>query len=127
MTHFSILTAAGPARNNHLCCFYTKLPLYVSSFYKCLSMTSMFCLSGSCTNSQALAITDVLLPETLLLCHVQFSNTLLDIPASKVFHVHSDFSMEKGGFHQLNLVPPFAFLFVTFLLDCVYTCQFHLF
>nr|XP_051713224.1 nuclear pore membrane glycoprotein 210-like isoform X3 [Oryctolagus cuniculus] len=53
-------------------------------------------LKGSCTNSQALAITDVLLPETLLLCHVQFSNTLLDIPASKVFHVHSDFSMEKG-------------------------------
>ncbi|XP_069933786.1 nuclear pore membrane glycoprotein 210-like isoform X3 [Oryctolagus cuniculus] len=53
-------------------------------------------LKGSCTTSQALAITDVLLPETLLLCHVQFSNTLLDIPASKVFHVHSDFSMEKG-------------------------------
>ncbi|KAB0396292.1 hypothetical protein E2I00_015527, partial [Balaenoptera physalus] len=52
-------------------------------------------LKGSCTPSQALAITTTLLPETLMLCHVQFSNTLLDIPASKVFHVHSDFSMEE--------------------------------
>nr|XP_044993946.1 nuclear pore membrane glycoprotein 210-like [Jaculus jaculus] len=53
-------------------------------------------LKGSCTPNQALAITTVLLPETLVLCHVQFSSTLLDIPASQVFHVHSDFSMEKG-------------------------------
>ncbi|XP_031230448.1 nuclear pore membrane glycoprotein 210-like isoform X2 [Mastomys coucha] len=53
-------------------------------------------LRGSCTPSQALAVETVLLPETLMLCHVQFSNTLLDIPASKVFHIHSEFSMEKG-------------------------------
>ncbi|XP_054969455.1 nuclear pore membrane glycoprotein 210-like isoform X13 [Pan paniscus] len=53
-------------------------------------------LKGFCTPNQALAITKVLLPATLTLCHVQFSNTLLDIPASKVFQVHSDFSMEKG-------------------------------
>ncbi|XP_044122351.1 nuclear pore membrane glycoprotein 210-like isoform X3 [Neovison vison] len=53
-------------------------------------------LKGSCTPSQALAITTVLLPETLVLCRVQFSNTLLDIPASKVFHVHVGFSMERG-------------------------------
>ncbi|XP_058516285.1 nuclear pore membrane glycoprotein 210-like [Ochotona princeps] len=53
-------------------------------------------LKGACTPNQALAITKILLPETLLVCHVQFSNTLLDIPASKVFHVHSYFSMEKG-------------------------------
>uniref|UniRef100_A0A8C0RRA0 BIG2 domain-containing protein n=1 Tax=Canis lupus familiaris TaxID=9615 RepID=A0A8C0RRA0_CANLF len=52
-------------------------------------------LKGSCTPSQALAITTILLPETLVLCHVQFSNTLLDIPASKIFNVHAGFSMEK--------------------------------
>ncbi|EHB07788.1 Nuclear pore membrane glycoprotein 210-like protein [Heterocephalus glaber] len=52
--------------------------------------------SGSCTPNQALAITKALSPETLVLCHVQFSNTLLNILASKVFHVHSDFSVEKG-------------------------------
>uniref|UniRef100_A0ABK0L563 Nucleoporin 210-like n=1 Tax=Rattus norvegicus TaxID=10116 RepID=A0ABK0L563_RAT len=53
-------------------------------------------LKGSCTPSQALAVEKVLLPETLMLCHVQFSNTLLDIPASKVFHIYSEFSVEKG-------------------------------
>ncbi|XP_028608917.1 nuclear pore membrane glycoprotein 210-like [Grammomys surdaster] len=53
-------------------------------------------LKGSCTPSQALAVENVLLPETLMLCHVQFSNALLDIPASKVFHIHSEFSVEKG-------------------------------
>ncbi|XP_072802601.1 nuclear pore membrane glycoprotein 210-like isoform X4 [Vicugna pacos] len=63
-------------------------------------------LKGSCTPSQALAITTMLLPETLILCHVQFSNTLLDIPASKVFHVQSDFSMEKGVYVCLIKVRP---------------------
>ncbi|XP_053522186.1 nuclear pore membrane glycoprotein 210-like [Artibeus jamaicensis] len=63
-------------------------------------------LKGSCTPSQAMAITTVLLPETLIQCHVQFSNSLLDIPASKVFHVHSDFSMEKGVYVCLIKVRP---------------------
>ncbi|XP_059946570.1 nuclear pore membrane glycoprotein 210-like [Mesoplodon densirostris] len=63
-------------------------------------------LKGSCTPSQALAITTTLLPETLMRCNVQFSNTLLDIPASKVFHVHSDFSMEKGVYVCLIKVRP---------------------
>ncbi|KAM9244628.1 nuclear pore membrane glycoprotein 210-like [Dugong dugon] len=63
-------------------------------------------LKGSCTPSQVLAITTILLPETLMLCHVQFSNTLLDIPASKVFHVQSDFSMEKGAYVCLIKVRP---------------------
>ncbi|XP_054568183.1 nuclear pore membrane glycoprotein 210-like isoform X1 [Eptesicus fuscus] len=63
-------------------------------------------LKGSCTPSQALAITTILLPETLILCHIQFSNTSLDIPASKVFHVHSYFSMEKGVYVCLIKVRP---------------------
>ncbi|XP_066218487.1 nuclear pore membrane glycoprotein 210-like isoform X1 [Saccopteryx leptura] len=63
-------------------------------------------LKGSCTPSQALAITTILLPETLILCHVQFSNTLLDIPASEIFQVHSDFSMEKGVYVCLIKVRP---------------------
>ncbi|KAI2519314.1 nucleoporin 210 like [Homo sapiens] len=79
-------------------------------------------LKGFCTPNQALAITKVLLPATLMLCHVQFSNTLLDIPASKVFQVHSDFSMEKDhcedsailkrftGSYQILLLTLFAVL-----------------
>ncbi|XP_036613323.1 nuclear pore membrane glycoprotein 210-like [Trichosurus vulpecula] len=53
-------------------------------------------LKGSCTSTQTFAITEMLLPETLMLCHVQFSNTMLDIPASKIFDVHSDFNIDKG-------------------------------
>uniref|UniRef100_A0A2K5W2K4 Nucleoporin 210 like n=1 Tax=Macaca fascicularis TaxID=9541 RepID=A0A2K5W2K4_MACFA len=63
-------------------------------------------LKGFCTPNQALVVTKVLLPATLMLCHVQFSNTLLDIPASKVFHVHSDFSMEKGVYICIIKVRP---------------------
>ncbi|XP_044528675.1 nuclear pore membrane glycoprotein 210-like [Gracilinanus agilis] len=63
-------------------------------------------LKGSCTSSQASAITNMLLPETLMLCHVQFSNTMLDIPASKVFHVHSNFSIDKGVYVCLITVRP---------------------
>ncbi|KAI5164766.1 hypothetical protein MUG91_G45n184 [Manis pentadactyla] len=62
-------------------------------------------LKGSCTPSQALAVT-TLLPETFVLCHVQFSNTQLNIPASEVFHVQSDFSMEKGVYVCLIKVRP---------------------
>ncbi|KAK2494640.1 hypothetical protein MC885_003007 [Smutsia gigantea] len=62
-------------------------------------------LKGSCTPSQALAVT-TLLPETFISCHVQFSNTQLDIPASEVFHVQSDFSMEKGVYVCLIKVRP---------------------
>ncbi|XP_073077311.1 nuclear pore membrane glycoprotein 210-like isoform X4 [Manis javanica] len=62
-------------------------------------------LKGSCTPSQALAVT-TLLPETFMLCHVQFSNTQLNIPASEVFHVQSDFSMGKGVYVCLIKVRP---------------------
>uniref|UniRef100_A0A2K5EI71 Nucleoporin 210 like n=1 Tax=Aotus nancymaae TaxID=37293 RepID=A0A2K5EI71_AOTNA len=65
-------------------------------------------LKGSCTPNQALAITKVLLPATLMLCHVQFSNTLLDIPASKVFHVYSDFSMEKDHCEDSGILKRFS-------------------
>ncbi|XP_019482843.1 PREDICTED: nuclear pore membrane glycoprotein 210-like [Hipposideros armiger] len=64
--------------------------------------------AGSCTPSQALAITTVLLPETLMLCHVQFSNKLLDIPASQVFHVHSDFSMQKDQCEDSRVLQKFG-------------------
>ncbi|XP_074079536.1 nuclear pore membrane glycoprotein 210-like isoform X6 [Macrotis lagotis] len=63
-------------------------------------------LKGSCTATQASAITKILLPETLMLCHVQFSNTMLDIPASKVFHVNSNFSIDKGVYVCLITVRP---------------------
>nr|XP_042699089.1 nuclear pore membrane glycoprotein 210-like [Chrysemys picta bellii] len=53
-------------------------------------------LRGPCSPSQVYAITNLLRPESHLLCQVEFSSTVLDIPASKVFHVRSHFSIEKG-------------------------------
>uniref|UniRef100_A0A673TAN8 BIG2 domain-containing protein n=1 Tax=Suricata suricatta TaxID=37032 RepID=A0A673TAN8_SURSU len=64
-------------------------------------------LKGSCTSSQALAITTVLLPETLVLCHVQFTNTLLDIPASRVFRVHVGFSLERDQCEDAGVLRKF--------------------
>ncbi|XP_006895925.1 PREDICTED: nuclear pore membrane glycoprotein 210-like isoform X2 [Elephantulus edwardii] len=71
-------------------------------------------LKGSCTSNQALALKTILLPETLMLCHVQFSNTLLDIPASKVFHVQLDFSMEKEQCEDSSVLQQFIGSYQTF-------------
>uniref|UniRef100_A0A5G2R363 Nucleoporin 210 like n=1 Tax=Sus scrofa TaxID=9823 RepID=A0A5G2R363_PIG len=78
-----IVTGVGVARSPGTATIFHDIPGLVKTYRE------------TCTPSQALAITTILLPETLMLCHVQFSNTLLDIPASKVFHVHSGFSTEK--------------------------------
>uniref|UniRef100_A0A6I8NB33 Nucleoporin 210 like n=1 Tax=Ornithorhynchus anatinus TaxID=9258 RepID=A0A6I8NB33_ORNAN len=51
---------------------------------------------GSCSPLQESAIKTLLLPQTLILCHVQFSNTLMDVPASRVFHVLTNFSVRQG-------------------------------
>ncbi|EMP28214.1 hypothetical protein UY3_14690 [Chelonia mydas] len=51
---------------------------------------------GPCSPSQVYAATNLLRPESHLLCQVEFSSTVLDIPASKVFHVRSHFSIDKG-------------------------------
>uniref|UniRef100_K7GF03 Nucleoporin 210 like n=1 Tax=Pelodiscus sinensis TaxID=13735 RepID=K7GF03_PELSI len=42
-------------------------------------------LRGPCSPSQVYAVTHLLRPESHLLCQVEFSSTVLDIPASKVF------------------------------------------
>ncbi|XP_038624412.1 nuclear pore membrane glycoprotein 210-like [Tachyglossus aculeatus] len=58
-------------------------------------------LRGSCSPLQEAAIKALLLPQTLVLCHVQFSNTLMDIPASQVFHVRANFSVRRGLYECL--------------------------
>lgn len=54
-----------------------------------------------------MGIAAILLPETLMLGHVQFSITLLDIPASKVFHVHADVRMEKDQCEDSGVLQKF--------------------
>ena len=107
--------SSGPLEEHVL--WITGLSLQSSWFFllqipDANSYLTLLCFLGSCTPSQALAIEKVLLPETLMLCHVQFSNTLLDIPASKVFHIHSEFSVEKGRVLFLHLPPSYWTIFV---------------
>ncbi|XP_045838285.1 nuclear pore membrane glycoprotein 210-like isoform X2 [Meles meles] len=64
-------------------------------------------LKGSCTPGQASAIATGLLPEGLVLCRVQFSSSLPDIPASRVFHVHAGFSMERDQFEDSGILQKF--------------------
>uniref|UniRef100_A0A8C8RFJ2 BIG2 domain-containing protein n=1 Tax=Pelusios castaneus TaxID=367368 RepID=A0A8C8RFJ2_9SAUR len=90
-------------------------------------------LRGPCSPSQVSAITNVLFPESRLLCQVEFSRTVLDIPASKVFHVRSHFSIEKGpcseagivqqlmGSYQILLFTLFAVLASTAVIFLTYT------
>ncbi|NXA43132.1 P210L protein, partial [Eudromia elegans] len=53
-------------------------------------------LKGPCSSLQFSAITDLLHPESRLVCQVEFSNNLLDVSASEVFLVRSEFSIQKG-------------------------------
>uniref|UniRef100_A0A8C3IN75 BIG2 domain-containing protein n=1 Tax=Chrysemys picta bellii TaxID=8478 RepID=A0A8C3IN75_CHRPI len=87
-------------------------------------------LRGPCSPSQVYAITNLLRPESHLLCQVEFSSTVLDIPASKVFHVRSHFSIEKGseagivqqlmGSYQILLFTLFAVLAATAVIFLTY-------
>ncbi|NXE57620.1 P210L protein, partial [Casuarius casuarius] len=53
-------------------------------------------LKGPCNSIQFSAITNFLLPESCLICQVEFSNNMLGVSASEVFLVQSEFSIQKG-------------------------------
>uniref|UniRef100_A0A8C5EXR3 Nucleoporin 210 like n=1 Tax=Gopherus evgoodei TaxID=1825980 RepID=A0A8C5EXR3_9SAUR len=63
-------------------------------------------LRGPCSPSQLYAVTSLLRPASHLLCQVEFSSTVLDIPASKVFRVRAHFSIEKGLYACLITAKP---------------------
>uniref|UniRef100_A0A7M4E2B4 Nucleoporin 210 like n=1 Tax=Crocodylus porosus TaxID=8502 RepID=A0A7M4E2B4_CROPO len=56
-----------------------------------------FSFLGPCSPVQMYAISNLLLPESHLMCQVEFSNPMFDIPASKVFSIQSKFSIERGS------------------------------
>uniref|UniRef100_A0A8C4J8N3 Nucleoporin 210 like n=1 Tax=Dromaius novaehollandiae TaxID=8790 RepID=A0A8C4J8N3_DRONO len=53
-------------------------------------------LKGPCNSIQFSAMTNFLLPESCLICQVEFSNNMLGVSASEVFLVQSEFSIQKG-------------------------------
>uniref|UniRef100_A0A8C6VIG8 BIG2 domain-containing protein n=1 Tax=Naja naja TaxID=35670 RepID=A0A8C6VIG8_NAJNA len=83
---------------------------------------------------QIRAIADLLSPESQLICQLDFNPNILDIPASKIFHIRPAFYPDKGGpeenrflvrqlvgSYQVLLFTVFAVLastMVIFLLGC---------
>ncbi|XP_006264393.3 nuclear pore membrane glycoprotein 210-like [Alligator mississippiensis] len=63
-------------------------------------------LKGPCSPVQMYAISNLLLPESHLMCQVEFSNPMFDIPASKVFSIQSKFSIERGLYACLITAKP---------------------
>ncbi|XP_013919450.1 PREDICTED: nuclear pore membrane glycoprotein 210-like [Thamnophis sirtalis] len=53
-------------------------------------------LQGPCSSEQIRAINDLLSPESQLICQLDFNPKILDIPASKIFHIRPAFYPEKG-------------------------------
>ncbi|XP_073514049.1 nuclear pore membrane glycoprotein 210-like [Phyllobates terribilis] len=55
-------------------------------------------IKGQCSNAQMEAAQDMLTSANHLLCSVQFSDQSCPIPASKVFQIRTEFSMETGQY-----------------------------
>ncbi|XP_063173323.1 nuclear pore membrane glycoprotein 210-like [Candoia aspera] len=67
-----------------------------SKFRVFISTSSPAALRGPCGSEQLRAIADLLFPESQLTCQVDFSESFLDIPASKIFHIQPAFYTDKG-------------------------------
>ncbi|XP_029437848.1 nuclear pore membrane glycoprotein 210-like isoform X2 [Rhinatrema bivittatum] len=75
--------------------YLTNAPNSTES-YLLVSTNRKQCLKGTCSAAQVTAILTVLTPAVYVGCAVRFSNSALDVPASKIFHLRSEFSIEKG-------------------------------
>ncbi|XP_069594525.1 nuclear pore membrane glycoprotein 210-like [Ranitomeya imitator] len=63
-------------------------------------------IKGPCSNAQMEAVKNMLTPANHLLCSVQFSNQSFPIPASKVFQIRPEFSMETEQYIcQISIRP----------------------
>uniref|UniRef100_A0A8D2L0P2 BIG2 domain-containing protein n=1 Tax=Varanus komodoensis TaxID=61221 RepID=A0A8D2L0P2_VARKO len=68
-----------------------------SEFQVVVAVSNTTTLRGPCSLAQRHAITELLVPESHLLCQLEFGETVHDIPAHKIFHVQSAFYTDKGG------------------------------
>ncbi|XP_058015776.1 nuclear pore membrane glycoprotein 210-like [Ahaetulla prasina] len=67
-----------------------------SEFRVFISTSGPTTLQGPCSSEQIRAITDLLSPESQLICQLNFNPSILDIPASKIFHIQPAFYPDKG-------------------------------
>ncbi|XP_015668822.1 nuclear pore membrane glycoprotein 210-like [Protobothrops mucrosquamatus] len=67
-----------------------------SEFRVFVSTSGPTTLQGPCSSEQIRAISKQLSPESQLICQVDFKPSILDIPASKIFHIRPAFYADKG-------------------------------
>ncbi|XP_015740000.1 nuclear pore membrane glycoprotein 210-like isoform X2 [Coturnix japonica] len=63
-------------------------------------------LQGSCSSAQLSAITQRLVPQSLLQCNLKFSSTVVDVAAGDVFLVSPEFSTQEGLYVCVITVKP---------------------
>ncbi|XP_044304352.1 nuclear pore membrane glycoprotein 210-like isoform X3 [Varanus komodoensis] len=79
-----------------------------SEFQVVVAVSNTTTLRGPCSLAQRHAITELLVPESHLLCQLEFGETVHDIPAHKIFHVQSAFYTDKGLYACIVTVKPQA-------------------
>uniref|UniRef100_A0ABM5F464 Nuclear pore membrane glycoprotein 210-like n=1 Tax=Pogona vitticeps TaxID=103695 RepID=A0ABM5F464_9SAUR len=67
-----------------------------SEFRVFVATGSTTTLRGPCSSAQLQALRDLLFPQSHLVCQVDFSETVTDIPAEKIFHTQPAFYADKG-------------------------------
>uniref|UniRef100_A0A6I8NHM7 Nucleoporin 210 like n=1 Tax=Ornithorhynchus anatinus TaxID=9258 RepID=A0A6I8NHM7_ORNAN len=95
-----VLSGAAVARSQGTATVFYEIPGLVRTYQEVVTLSASSAphtvsargpgegAAGQRTGESA--IKTLLLPQTLILCHVQFSNTLMDVPASRVFHPGPD-------------------------------------
>uniref|UniRef100_A0A7M4E2U3 Nucleoporin 210 like n=1 Tax=Crocodylus porosus TaxID=8502 RepID=A0A7M4E2U3_CROPO len=97
-TYREVFIAAYSSWRGKLAIVHAKEILHVLNY-----SVFHFSFLGPCSPVQMYAISNLLLPESHLMCQVEFSNPMFDIPASKVFSIQSKFSIERGRQDLLEL------------------------
>uniref|UniRef100_A0A452HH77 BIG2 domain-containing protein n=1 Tax=Gopherus agassizii TaxID=38772 RepID=A0A452HH77_9SAUR len=113
------LSGAAVVKNAGTATILHDIPGIVKT-YREVFIATLFCWRDQLTTASAkkilpinylyaapmAVITSLLRPASHLLCQVEFSSTVLDIPASKVFRVQAHFSIEKGLYACLITAKP---------------------
>ncbi|KAJ7307313.1 hypothetical protein JRQ81_009320 [Phrynocephalus forsythii] len=96
-TYREVVIAGSSTLNLHLGPqkYLTNSP-DASEFRVYIATGSTATLQGPCSSGHLQALRDVLLPESHLLCHVEFSETVADLPATKIFHTQPAFYPDQG-------------------------------
>uniref|UniRef100_A0A8C6Z3F6 BIG2 domain-containing protein n=1 Tax=Nothoprocta perdicaria TaxID=30464 RepID=A0A8C6Z3F6_NOTPE len=99
-TYREVFVTLSWEKTSLLLCTKKYFFIYVV-FQRILKELVGFC---PCSSLHFSAITELLHPESRLICQVEFSNNVLDVSASEVFLVRSEFSIQKGECSDIGII-----------------------